>query len=208
MKQIFYPQVRRVCHSFSSGVSVFVGMFTVFLSPPEKAKLITKEFMSLISPLVIYIVSWQTPRDKCLDFISEAVMNKHTHTHTFSNYAHTYTVAPTLSELDQKVWCDHTHTDPFTVLKRSHCKGNRIIYYSLMPSSVPTLDLSRPPSMFFLCLLSQLLSPASCSSNGDHRAAVSAAGGPGHGGYQGHKRYHDGRTALLVNPVSPHKPTI
>uniref|UniRef100_A0A669EV19 Caskin-2 n=1 Tax=Oreochromis niloticus TaxID=8128 RepID=A0A669EV19_ORENI len=45
MKQIFYPQVRRVCHSFSSGVSVFVGMFTVFLSPPEKAKLITKEFI-------------------------------------------------------------------------------------------------------------------------------------------------------------------
>lgn len=25
--------------------------------PPEKAKLITKEFMSLISPLVIYIVT-------------------------------------------------------------------------------------------------------------------------------------------------------
>lgn len=173
--------------------------------PPEKAKLITKEFMSLISPLVIYIVTWQTPRDKHFRFYLWSC-DEQTHSHIFKLYTHINRHTHFIRIRSGLMW-PHTYTSVYCFFAKGLTVKATGWFLTL---SCPHLSLLLIclVSMFFLCLLSQLLGPASCSSNGDHRAAVSAAGGPGHGGYQGHKRYHDGGTALPINPVSPRKPTI
>jgi len=77
-------------------------------------------------------------------------------------------------------------------------------------SSLLLLLLLDPPSLLALSLSAfrpQLLGAAPRCSDGHHRAAVSAAGGPGHGGYQGYQWYDDGRAASPADAVSPNKLT-
>lgn len=68
--------------------------------------------------------------------------DEQTHSHIFKLYTHINRHTHFIRIRSGLMW-PHTYTSVYCFFcKRSHCKGNRMISNSLMPSPVPTLDLS------------------------------------------------------------------
>lgn len=172
--------------------------------PPRKSKTHHQRIYVFNFSLHLYRDLTDTQRQTLRFYLWSC--DEQTHSHIFKLYTHINRHTHFIRIRSGLMW-PHTYTSVYCFFAKGLTVKATGWFLTL---SCPHLSLLLIclVFMFFLCLLSQLLGPASCSSNGDHRAAVSAAGGPGHGGYQGHKRYHDGGTALPVNPVSPRKPTI